>query len=69
MNIQFFLQTDPANLDYEIVSGARRQEKRFKAEDNGTVVPDEKVMIKREISWGAISENFNNSENFNSLFD
>ena len=68
MNIQFILQTDPANLDYEIVSGARRQEKRFKAEDNGTVVPDEKVMIKREISWG-ISENFNNSENFNSLFD
>ena len=53
MNIQFFLQTDPANLDYEIVSGARRQEKRFKAEDNGTVVPDEKVMIKTEISWGA----------------
>ena len=45
MNIKFSLQTDPANLDYEIVSGARRQEKRFKAEDNGTVVPDEKVII------------------------
>ena len=46
MNIKFSLQTDPANLDYQIVSGARRQEKRFKAEDNGTVVPDEKVIIK-----------------------
>ena len=36
-------KTDPANLDYEIISGARRQEKRFKAEENGTVIPDEKV--------------------------
>jgi hypothetical protein len=29
-------------LDYVIVSGARRQEKRFEATENGTVVPDEK---------------------------
>lgn len=42
----FEIKTDPANLDYEIVSGARRQEKRFKAEDNGTVVPDEKTELK-----------------------
>ena len=41
--LTIFLKTDPANLDYEITSGARRQEKRFKAEENGTVIPDEKV--------------------------
>jgi len=43
----FEIKTDPGNLDYEIVSGARRQEKRFKAEDNGTVVPDEKDKIHK----------------------
>ena len=43
----FEIKTDPANLDYEIVSGARRQEKRFKAEDNGTVVPDDKEEIQK----------------------
>ncbi len=43
----FEIKTDPANLDYEIVSGARRQEKRFEARDNGTVVPDEKETIKK----------------------
>ena len=36
------IKTDPGNLDYVIVSGARRQEKRFEATENGTVVPDEK---------------------------
>ena len=44
MHLPYF-KTDPANLDYEIISGARRQEKRFKAEENGTVIPDEKVGI------------------------
>lgn len=43
----FEIKTDPGNLDYEIISGARRQEKRFKAEDNGTVVPDEKSSIAK----------------------
>ena len=43
----FEIKTDPANLDYEIVSGARRQEKRFQAEDNETVVPDEKATINK----------------------
>ena len=43
----FEIKTDPANLDYEIVSGARRQEKRFEASENGTVVPDEKATINK----------------------
>ena len=67
MNIKFSLQTDPANLDYEIVSGARRQEKRFKAEDNGTVVPDEKVIIKMGFFLG-IKDN-RTIPHFKLLFD
>lgn len=43
----FEIKTDPANLDYVIVSGARRQEKRFEASENGTVVPDEKATINK----------------------
>ena len=43
----FEIKTDPANLDYEIITGARRQEKRFQAEENGTVVPDEKSEIAK----------------------
>ena len=45
MIIDLYVQTDPGNLDYEIISGARRQEKRFKAKENGTVVPEEKVSL------------------------
>ena len=41
------IKTDPANLDYVCVSGARRQEKRFEASENGTVVPDEKATIQK----------------------
>ena len=43
----FEIKTDPGNLDYEIVSGARRQEKRFEASENGTVVPDDKATIHK----------------------
>ena len=43
----FEIKTDPGNLDYEIISGARRQEKRFEASENGTVVPDEKATINK----------------------
>lgn len=43
----FEIKTDPSNLDYEIVSGARRQEKRFEASENGTVVPDDKATINK----------------------
>lgn len=38
------MKTDPANLDYEIVSGARRQENRWDPTQNGQVVPDEKAV-------------------------
>jgi len=41
------IKTDPANLDYVCVSGCRRQEKRFEASENGTVVPDEKATIQK----------------------
>lgn len=36
------MKTDPANLDYAIVSGAARQNRRFDPTENGQVVPDEK---------------------------
>ena len=35
------------NLDYEVVSGARRQERRFDPGENGTVVPDERAKIQK----------------------
>ncbi len=41
------IKTDPANLDYEIVSGARRQERRWDSSQNGQVVPDDKDTTKR----------------------
>ena len=34
-------------MDYEIVSGARRQEKRFDPKENGQVVPDDRDKIKK----------------------
>ncbi|KAF0292818.1 Coiled-coil domain-containing protein 130 [Amphibalanus amphitrite] len=43
----FIIKTDPANLDYEVVSGARRQERRFDPGENGTVVPDERAKIQK----------------------
>jgi coiled-coil domain-containing protein 130 len=46
-NNHYIIRTDPANLDYVIESGARRQENRFQASENGTVVPDDKETIKR----------------------
>nr|CAG4646567.1 EOG090X0DK6 [Macrothrix elegans] len=36
------MKTDPANLDYVIVSGARRQEKRWDPTENEQVVPEER---------------------------
>nr|CAG4635062.1 EOG090X0DK6 [Alona affinis] len=36
------MKTDPANLDYVIVSGARRQERRWDPTENEQVVPEEK---------------------------
>lgn len=36
------MKTDPGNLDYEVVSGARRQENRWDPTENGQLVPDAK---------------------------
>lgn len=41
------MKTDPGNLDYEIVSGARRQEKRWEASENGQIVADTKETQRR----------------------
>nr|CAD7589930.1 unnamed protein product [Timema genevievae] len=43
----FEIKTDPANLDYVIVSGARRQEGRWDPTENGQVVPEDKQTSKR----------------------
>jgi coiled-coil domain-containing protein 130 len=43
----FEIKTDPANLDYVIVSGARRQEKRFDPTQNGQVVPDDRAVVRK----------------------
>ncbi|CAB4066531.1 CCDC130 [Lepeophtheirus salmonis] len=43
----FEIKTDPGNLDYVILSGARRQEKRWDPTQNGQVVPDDKDTIKK----------------------
>ena len=46
-NNHFEIKTDPANLDYVIVSGARRQERRWDATKNGQVVPDDKEVGRK----------------------
>ncbi|KAJ8687712.1 hypothetical protein QAD02_023506 [Eretmocerus hayati] len=43
----FEIKTDPANLNYEIVSGARRQENRWDPTDNEQVVPETKEVSRR----------------------
>ncbi|XP_054274566.1 coiled-coil domain-containing protein 130 homolog [Macrosteles quadrilineatus] len=43
----FEIKTDPGNLDYVIVSGARRQENRWDPTQNGQVVPEDKETSKR----------------------
>lgn len=43
----FDIKTDPANLDYEIVSGARRQENRWDPTQNEQVVPETKEDQRR----------------------
>lgn len=35
------------NLDYVIISGARRQERRWDPTENGQVVPDDKQVIHK----------------------
>nr|CAG4650479.1 EOG090X0DK6 [Sida crystallina] len=41
------MKTDPGNLDYVIVSGARRQERRWDPLENEQVVPDEKSTTRK----------------------
>jgi len=43
----FEIKTDPGNMDYIIVSGARRQENRWDPTENGQVVPDDKRVGKQ----------------------
>ncbi|XP_014473570.1 PREDICTED: coiled-coil domain-containing protein 130 homolog [Dinoponera quadriceps] len=43
----FEIKTDPGNLDYVIVSGARRQENRWDPKDNEQVVPETKEVSCR----------------------
>ncbi|XP_024940032.1 coiled-coil domain-containing protein 130 homolog isoform X1 [Cephus cinctus] len=43
----FEIKTDPGNLDYIIVSGARRQENRWDPKDNEQVVPETKEVSRR----------------------
>lgn len=43
----FDIKTDPANLDYEIISGARRQENRWDPTQNEQIVPEEKETQRR----------------------
>lgn len=43
----FDIKTDPANLDYEIVSGARRQENRWDPTQNEQIVPETKEVQRR----------------------
>lgn len=41
------IKTDPGNLDYVIVSGARRQENRWDPTENEQIVPDDKGVQKK----------------------
>lgn len=43
----FVIKTDPQNLDYAVESGARRQDKRWNAEDNEQIVADDKDKIDK----------------------
>merc|ERR1719319_481683 len=44
---KFDIKTDPGNLDYVIVQGATRQERRWDPTDNGQVVPDDKQVGRK----------------------
>lgn len=43
----FEIKTDPQNLDYEIVSGARRQENRWDPTQNEQIVPETKEVQRK----------------------
>lgn len=46
-NNHFEIQTDPQNLDYVILNGARRQERRWDPTQNEQVVPEDKEVSKK----------------------
>ena len=41
------IKTDPANMDYVIVQGARRVEQRWDPTENGQIVPDDKSVGRK----------------------
>ena len=43
----FEIQTDPKNHDYQILNGARRQERRWDPTQNEQVVPEDKSTTKK----------------------
>lgn len=43
----FEIETDPGNMDYKILSGARRKEQRWSMADNEQIVTEEKSDIKK----------------------
>uniref|UniRef100_A0A1E1XCT5 Putative zinc finger protein n=1 Tax=Amblyomma aureolatum TaxID=187763 RepID=A0A1E1XCT5_9ACAR len=43
----FEIKTDPQNMDYEIICGARRQERRWDPGENEQVAPDDKEIGKK----------------------
>lgn len=43
----FEIKTDPQNMDYEIICGARRQERRWDPKENEQVAPDDKEIGKK----------------------
>lgn len=43
----FEIQTDPQNLDYVILNGARRQEGRWDPNENDQIAPEEKEVSKK----------------------
>ena len=43
----FSIKTDPANMDYVIVEGARRVEQRWDPTQNGQIVPDDKQVGRK----------------------
>ena len=43
----FSIKTDPGNMDYVIVEGARRVEQRWDPTENGQIVPDDKKVGRK----------------------
>ncbi|GBN88236.1 Coiled-coil domain-containing protein 130 [Araneus ventricosus] len=61
----FEIQTDPANLDYVILNGARRQERRWDPTQNEQVVPEDKEVSKKLVtdSMFCLEHNVNDKVN------